>query len=190
MSKVAIGARTVLYPLPTVLAGANVDGKPNFSAYAWCGIAGSKPPMISVAFQHHRHTLKGVKQNGTFSVNVPSADLVKETDYCGIVSGRDTDKVADCEFDVFYGKLSTAPMIGQCPVNLECRVVHSLNLGSHDLIVGQIEEVYATESCLTDGRPDTTKFRPFLWAMPPVNRYCEFGEPVGEAFSTGKKFKK
>lgn len=190
MSKVAIGARTVLYPLPTVLVGANVDGKPNFSAYAWCGIAGSKPPMISVGFQHHRHTLKGIKQNGTFSVNIPSAELVKETDYCGIVSGKDTDKVADCKFDVFYGKLSTAPLISQCPVNLECRVVHSLNLGSHDLIVGQIEEVYATESCLTDGRPDTTKFHPFLWAMPPVNQYCEFGKPIGEAFSTGKQLKK
>jgi len=65
MPKVAIGARALLYPLPAVLVGTNVDGKPNFSTYAWCGIVNGRPPMISVAFQHHRHTLKGVKQNGT-----------------------------------------------------------------------------------------------------------------------------
>ena len=189
MSKVAIGARTLLYPLPTVLVGANVDGKPNFSAYAWCGIANSTPPMLSVAFQHKRHTLKGVKQNGTFSVNIPSVDLVKETDYCGLVSGRDTDKVADCKFSVFYGKLASAPLISQCPVNLECRALHILNLGSHELVVGQIEEVYVTESCLTDGEPDVDKIRPFLWAMPPVNQYCKIGEPIGEAFSIGKELK-
>ncbi|MFC1921177.1 hypothetical protein ACFLYQ_05585, partial [Chloroflexota bacterium] len=59
---------------------------------------------------------KGIKQNMTFSVNVPSADLVKETDYCGIESGSKADKVAVCKFDVFYGKLETAPMVEQCPV--------------------------------------------------------------------------
>lgn len=189
MSKVTIGARTLLFPLPTVLVGAQVDGKANFSAYAWCGIANSSPPMLSVSFQHKRHTLKGVKQNGTFSVNIPSIELVKETDYCGIVSGRDADKVADCKFNVFYGKLGNAPLITECPVNIECRVVHTLNLGSHEMVVGQIEEIHASDSCLTDGAPDANKVRPFLWAMPPVNQYCAFGAPVGEAFSIGRQVK-
>ena len=84
MGKIAIGARTILYPLPAVIVGAQVDDKPNFSTYAWCGIVNSNPPMLSVSFQHKRHTLKGVKQNGTFSVNIPSVEMVKETDYCGL----------------------------------------------------------------------------------------------------------
>ena len=189
MAKVAIGARTLLYPLPTVLVGANVDGKPNFSAYAWCGIVNSRPPMLSVAFQHHRHTLKGVKQNGTFSVNIPSVELVKETDYCGIVSGRDTDKVADCQFSIFYGKLANAPLIDECPVNLECRALHILNLGSHEMVVGQIEEVYVTDSCLTDGEPDVTKIKPFFWVTHPTDQYWTFGKPIGEAFSIGRQVK-
>ncbi len=189
MAKVAIGARTLLYPLPTVLVGANVDGKPNFSAYAWCGIVNSRPPMLSVAFQHQRHTLKGVKQNGTFSVNIPSVELVKETDYCGLVSGRETDKVADCKFNIFYGKLANAPLISECPVNLECHVLHILNLGSHEMVVGQIEEVYCTDSCLTDGEPDVTKIKPFLWVIHPTNQYWEFGKPIGGAFSIGKQVK-
>jgi len=86
--------------------------------------------MLSVSFQHHRHTLRGVKQNGVFSVNIPSVELVKETDYCGLVSGSKTDKVADCKFNIFYGKLENAPLIIECPVNIECHALHILNLGS------------------------------------------------------------
>jgi len=190
MSKVAIGARTLLYPLPAVLVGADVDGKPNFSTYAWCGIVNSRPPMLSVAFQHQRLTLKGVKQNGTFSVNIPSIELAEETDYCGLISGRDTDKVADCKFNIFYGKLSYAPLISECPVNIECRALHILNLGSHEMVVGQIEEVHVTDSCLTNGEPDVTKIQPFLWVTFPTNQYWTFGKPVGEAFSMGRKLKK
>jgi len=189
MAKVAIGARTLFYPLPAVLVGANVDGKPNFSIYAWCGIVNSNPPMLSVSFQHHRHTLKGVKQNGTFSVNIPSVDLVKETDYCGIVSGRDTDKVANCKFNIFYGKLTTAPWISEGPINLECRVLHILNLGSHEMVIGQIEEVHVTDSCLTDGEPDVTKIKPFLWAISQKEQYMEFGKSIGMSFSIGKQIK-
>jgi len=190
MPKIAIGARTLLYPLPTVLVGANVDGKPNFSTYAWGGIVSSRPPMLAVAFQHQRHTFKGAKQNGTFPVNIPSIELVEETDYCGLVSGRKTDKVADCKFNIFYGELANAPMISECPVNIECLALHILNLGSHEMVVGRIKEVYATDSCLTDGEPDVTKIQPFLWVPDPENQYWTFGKPIGEAFSIGKRMKR
>jgi flavin reductase (DIM6/NTAB) family NADH-FMN oxidoreductase RutF len=189
MSKVAIGARTLLYPLPTVLVGAVVDGQPTFSTYAWCGIVNSTPPMLSIAFQHKRYTLRGIKQNGTFSVNIPSVDLVREADYCGVVSGRMTNKVADCKLNIFYGKLTNAPLIDECPINLECRVLHILNLGSHEMVIGQIEEVYATSTCLTGGEPDVTKIKPFLFVTHPTNQYWTFGEPIAEAFSVGKQIK-
>jgi len=187
MGKIAIGARIILYPLPAVIVGAQVDDKPNFSTYAWCGIVNSNPPMLSVAFQHKRHTLKGVKQNGTFSVNIPSVGMVKETDYCGLVSGKDTDKVANCGFKLFYGKLTNAPLIDECPINLECRAIHILNLGSHEMVVGQIEEVHATESCLTNGEPDVEKIQPFLWVTRPDNQYRTFGKHIGDAFNIGRQ---
>jgi flavin reductase (DIM6/NTAB) family NADH-FMN oxidoreductase RutF len=189
MSKVTLGPSVILYPLPTVLVGANVDGKPDFVAVAWCGVVNSRPPMISVSLQHSRHSLKGIRQNGTFSINIPSVDYVNETDYCGMVSGADTDKAADCKFDVFYGKLGTAPLIEQMPVNIECRVFREMDLGSHVLIIGQLEEVYATAVCLTDGKPDVAKIRPFLWAARPGNEYYEFGKPIGKAFASGAKIK-
>ena len=176
MAKVTVENKTLVYPMPAFVIGANVDGKPNFMTAAWSGIAGSTPPMITVALQHHRHTLKGMKQNMTFTVNVPSVDLVKETDYCGVVSGSKTDKVADCHFKVFYGKLTTAPMIEQFPVNLECKVMHILDLGSHELVVGRIEETYISEECLTDGKPDVNKIKPIVYAG---RRYMALGEAVG-----------
>src|SRR4030042_1245501 len=163
MSKVQLGPQTLIYPMPTFLVGANVDDKPNFMAVAWGGISNLSPPMISVAVRHQRHTSKGIKQNKTFSVNIPSVDLVKEADYCGIVSGAKVDKVKVCGFKVFYGKLKNAPMIEQCPLNLECSLTHIIDLGSHDLIIGKIEETHISDNCLTEGKPDVTQINPLIY---------------------------
>ncbi|MBM3154604.1 MAG: flavin reductase family protein [Chloroflexi bacterium] len=189
MSKVLLGAATLVYPMPAFLVGANVDGKPNFMTVAWGGIANGEPPMVSVAIRHTRHTLKGITENKAFSVNVPSADLVKETDYCGITPGSKVDKVKVCGFKVFYGKLKSVPLIEQCPVNLECSVAHTLDLGSHVLIVGKIEETYVSEGCLTDGKPDVNKIKPFGYTMTPDNQYRPLGETIARAFNVGKELR-
>jgi flavin reductase (DIM6/NTAB) family NADH-FMN oxidoreductase RutF len=190
MRKVTLGPQTLLYPMPALLVGANVDGKPNFMAAAWCGIANSNPPMLSVALQHHRYTYKGIKENGTFSMNVPSVDLVKETDYCGVVSGAKEDKAAACRFNLFYGQLLTAPLIMECPVNLECRVVHILNLGSHAFIIGEIKETHVTEDCLTEGEPDIHKIKPFAFSSGLNKEYYALGDMLASAFSIGFEIKK
>jgi len=185
MAKVLLGPQTLIYPMPSLLVGAQVDGKPNFMAVAWGGIAGSTPPMISVALQHHRYTYRGIKQNMTFSVNVPSTDLVKETDYCGIASGAKIDKNEVCGFKIFYGRLENAPLIEQCPVNLECSVVHILNLGSHSLVIGRIDETHVSEDCLTDGKPDVAKIKPFSYVTAPELHYRALGDTIAKAFSVG-----
>ena len=187
MGKVKIDNRTTVYPMPAFLIGANVDGKPNFMTAAWSGIAGGSPPVITVGIRHTRHTLKGINKNMTFSVNVPSVSLVKETDYCGIESGSKVDKVAVCRFKIFYGKLETAPLIEQCPVNLECQVMHLLDVGSHILVVGRIEEAYVSEECLTDGNPDVKKIKPISYVSRPTPRYQALGELIGQAFSIGRE---
>ena len=117
MKKVELAPDRLMYPRPTLLVGSNVDGKANFMAVGGGGVANAGPPMIAVPIRHHQYTLKGILQNMTFSVNTPSVDLIKETDYCGIVSGANIDKSKVCGFNVFYGKLKTAPLIEQCPLN-------------------------------------------------------------------------
>ena len=190
MSKVKLGPQTLVYPQPAFLIGADVNKKSNFLAVAWGGVACGSPPMVSVAIHHNRYTLKGIKQNMAFSLNVTSKDYAVETDYCGIISGSKTDKVVDCGFTVFYGDLAGAPMIEQYPVNLECKVVHILDLGSHYLVIGEIIETHVSEDCLTDGDPDVRKIQPIAYIEgQPGDYYC-IGENIGEAFRIGKVLKK
>ena len=191
MEKITLGPQTLIYPMPAFLIGANVDGKPNFMTAAWSGIAASTPPMITVALQHHRYTLRGMRENLTFSVNVPSAELVRETDYCGLVSGSTkADKAKECGFNIFFGKLKSAPMIEQCPVNLECKAMHFLSLGSHCLVIGQIEEVHVSDSCMTNGKPDPAKIDPIMFTTGTDNAYFKLGGKVGPAFKIGMEIKK
>ena len=187
MSKILLGPQPFIYPMPVLLIGANVDGKPNFMTAAWSGIANGAPPMVSVAIRPRRYTHKGIRQNWTFSINIPSVDLIREADYCGLVSGSRVDKVEACKFRVFYGKLESAPLIEQCPVNLECKVVQMLELGSHSLIVGQVEEIHVSEDCLTDGQPDVKKVKPFIFTTVPAQNYQAFGDVIARAFSIGKE---
>ena len=183
MSKKKLGPQTLLYPMPAVLVGAVVEGKANFMTAAWCSIACLKPPAISVAVNTARHTLKGIKQNGFFSINIPSADLVKEVDYCGIYSGAKRDKSRI--FKIFLGESQTIPLIEECPVNLECKLMQSLDIGSHTLIVGEILETHVTESCLTDGKADPEKINPLVFS-PAVQKYHRLGPVIAQAFKVGK----
>lgn len=184
MNKKRLGPQTLLYPMPAVLVGTNVDDKPNFMTAAWCGIAAFKPPALTVGIQRVRYTLKGIQEHGTFSVNVPSADLVKKVDYCGIYSGKDKDKSQI--FKTFYGVLETAPLIEECPVNLECKVKHTLDLGSHILYIGEIVETHISEHCLTDGKADPKKIDPLIYTTA-VQQYQRLGEFVAKAFEVGKE---
>jgi flavin reductase (DIM6/NTAB) family NADH-FMN oxidoreductase RutF len=182
--KKAIGPQTLLYPMPAVLVGTLVDEKPTFMTAAWCGIAAATPPAISVAVRPARFTLEGITANTTFSINIPSADLAEKVDYCGIYSGHKVDKSQI--FKVDYGKLNTAPLIQECPVNLECRVIHSLDLGSHILFVGEIAETYVNEDCWDGEKADPAKIDPLIYTTG-VRQYQRLGEVVGKAWDIGKK---
>jgi flavin reductase (DIM6/NTAB) family NADH-FMN oxidoreductase RutF len=114
-------------------------------------------------------------------------DEIKQTDYCGSITGAKENKAEVCKFEVFYGKLKTAPMVEQYPVNLECKVVHMLNLGTHDLIIGRVDEVYAAEKYVAaDGKLDKSKLNLFI--LDPPN-YMLPGNIIGKMMSLGKDLK-
>jgi flavin reductase (DIM6/NTAB) family NADH-FMN oxidoreductase RutF len=187
MTKVQLGPETLVYPMPVFLVGASVGGKPNFMAVAWGGIVNGSPPMVSVSIVSTRYTFKGICENMVFSVNIPTVDMVKEVDYCGITSGSRVNKVSVCGFRVFYGKLEAAPLIEQCPVNLECRVAHIMDMGSNLLVIGRIEETHVSEDCLIDGKPDVTRIRPFAYVTSPAQQYQSLGNIIADAFSVGRE---
>ncbi|MFC1886498.1 flavin reductase family protein, partial [Thermodesulfobacteriota bacterium] len=161
MTKKKIGPKTLLYPMPAVLVGTVIDNRPNFMTAAWSGIACSKPPCISVAVQPIRYSHKGILENKTFSINIPSADMVKEVDFCGIYSGRNDDKSS--MFRVFYGNVETAPLIEECPLNFECNVIQSLELGSHTLFIGEVVETHVSNNCMNGENIDTGFVNPLIF---------------------------
>jgi flavin reductase (DIM6/NTAB) family NADH-FMN oxidoreductase RutF len=182
--KKAIGPQTLLYPMPAVLVGAQVNGKPNFMTAAWCGIAAATPPAISVAIRPERFTFEGISANNTFSINIPSAGMAEKVDYCGIYSGRKVDKTQ--MFQVAYGKLDTAPLIQECPLNLECNVIHSVDIGSHVLFIGEIMETYIDADCMTDEKADPAKIDPLMY-ITGARQYQRLGDVVGRVWDIGKK---
>ncbi|MFC1909356.1 flavin reductase family protein [Chloroflexota bacterium] len=179
MGKILMGPEMLLRTIPVILVGAIVDDKPNFMAVAAAGFASREPPMISMAIRPNRYTYKGIRQNSAFSINVPSIELIEETNYCGTVSGADVDKVEACKFSIFYGNSSSAPLIDQYPINMECKIVHLLELGSHVLVIGEVEETHVTESCMTDGKLDFDKIKPFTYTMGAGHEYRVMGEIIG-----------
>jgi flavin reductase (DIM6/NTAB) family NADH-FMN oxidoreductase RutF len=186
MAKVEVTPQCLIPVRPILIVGANVEGKADFVNIGAGGMISMEPPTVAIPFRHMRYSLKGTLENRTFSVNIPSIEQVKETDYCGIVSGKDRDKVKDCNFKVFYGKLNTAPMIEQFPVNFECTLLHIIGTTSHETVIGQIVGTYISAEYVKDGKLDPDKFNPLLW-YPAMGQYVAIGRAVGKSFGVGKE---
>ena len=185
-NKIDLGPKVATYPMPVTLIGANVEGKANFLVAAWFMAAGISPPKVAIALNKMHHTNKGIKENKTFSVNIPSENILNATDYCGLVSGAKTDKSK--VFDVFYGKLKTAPMIKQCPVNFECQLEKTVDNGGHEIFIGEIISTNTEEEYLTAGVLDLKKIKPILLSLSD-RLYYELGESKAKAWSIGNEHK-
>jgi flavin reductase (DIM6/NTAB) family NADH-FMN oxidoreductase RutF len=186
MEKQQIG-NNFFIPMPVVLVGTPVKGKDNFMAVGWCARVNGNPPMIACGIAKNHYTNQGIAEFKTFSVNIPSSELLEKIDYCGLVSGAKTDKSG--VFDVFYGTLKTAPMIRECPITLECRLHRTIDLPTHNLHIGEIVGVYADGRVIKDGKPDFPEIDPLFLTMPD-NRYWTLGKYAGDAWSAGKKLMK
>ena len=187
MGKITIDRNAFVYPMPMVLVGAVVNEKANFMAVGWVSRVNFNPPMIAVALGKMHYTNKGIHKNKAFSVNIPGMDLMEKVDYCGLVSGEKSDKSE--VFDVFYGDLTNAPMIRECPLCMECRLVNAVDLPSNTLFIAEIINTYSEERYLTDGKPDIEKIHPFALTMPD-NNYWKVGERAGKAWSIGRNFRR
>jgi flavin reductase (DIM6/NTAB) family NADH-FMN oxidoreductase RutF len=183
--KEKLGAVNALYPTPTTLVGAMVNGKPNFITIAHIGIMTHNHISLGMGKIHYTNT--GIKENKTFSVCLPSEDLVTETDYCGIMTGKNIDKSEI--FDIFYGDLETAPMIRQCSICMECRLDRVVDFPTHDIFIGEIVQTHSDESVLTNGKVDISKLHPLLFDMS-SKKYWSLGEEIAKCWNIGKQLKK
>jgi len=185
--KIRIKPNVFAFPMPVTLVGATVGGKPNFLAVGWVSRVNVAPPMIMVALGNGHYTPAGIDEHDAFSVNVPSSDMLEATDYCGIVSGAAADKSE--LFDVFYGKLEAAPMIAECPVCMECKVVRKVELPADSVYIGEIIAAYSEEKYLGENKqPDIKKVNPFCLTMMDKN-YRTLSDSVGTAWQAGENYK-
>jgi flavin reductase (DIM6/NTAB) family NADH-FMN oxidoreductase RutF len=182
--KVEMGSKNCLYPLPTTLVGATVDERPNYITIAHVGIMDLGSVSLGMSKAHY--TNAGIKENKTFSINIPSVDMVEKTDYCGLFSGKTVDKTSI--FKTFYGKLKTAPMIKECPINMECKLIKTVDFPHHDIFIGEIANTYCDDTVLKDGVVDFSKVQPILFAMSDRS-YWKLGERFAKAWHIGKKLK-
>jgi flavin reductase (DIM6/NTAB) family NADH-FMN oxidoreductase RutF len=178
MAKVVKRPSTALYPVPAVLVTCGSGDQTNIITLAWVGTVCSDPPSVGIAIRSSRHSHGLIRQTEEFVVNIPTADLVAQVDYCGQVSGRDVDKWAACGFTPKPSTAVAPPLIAQCPVNLECELTQMIPLGAHDLFVGEIVSVHVDEAILNDrGHIDYTKARPLAYLG---GYYHEIGELLGQ----------
>lgn len=188
MTKKKIDAVPFLYPMPTIIVGANVNSKANFITIGFCGILEYKPPMFYISTVKNRFTNIGIRENKTFSVNFPSAEMAEITDYVGLTSGQKVDKSS--LFDVFYGDLKTAPMIQGAPLNHECKLVKTLDLnGKCEIFIGEITQTYVNENCFTNEKIDIKKLDPIIFSVADF-AYWKVGEYIGQAYKIGHNYKK
>ena len=187
MSKRQFKAGNMLYPVPAVMVSvADKEGNANIITVAWTGTVCTNPPMLTISVRPERHSYHMIKETGEFVVNLTTEDLAFATDYCGVKSGRDTDKWKDMGLTQEPASKVSVPLIKECPVNLECKVVRVDELGSHHMFLAEVVAVDVDERYFDE--KDTfhlSKAKPLAYSH---GRYYGLGECLGSfGYSVRKK---
>jgi len=190
MTRIAVELKNGLYPSLTTIVGADTETGPNWITVAHVGIlnhgAGEAPQYLSIGLNRSHYTNSGIRGYGEFSINIPSTRMMLVTDYAGLVSGSRTDKSR--LFPIERGRLEHAPMIGDCPLSMECRLARTLSLGHHEIFIGEVVATYVEEQCLTDGKPDLARIDPLLFDFMMID-YWSLGQRIGKPWREGKAFR-
>ena len=164
MGKVTLERAAFLVPAPVLLlSSAGADGSLNIMTVSWAGVACQTPPMVSVAIRPERGSYDRLRETGEFVLNIPPVSLLRAVDVCGVTSGRDLDKFAETGLTQMPGLKVQAPLIGECPVNLECVVRNSLVLGSHVLFVAEVVALHADAEVVENGGVISGRVSPMVY---------------------------
>lgn len=188
MKKLIWPGSTQLAPVPAVLVGTGGNGfANNLITVAWVGIVCSDPAMLSISVRPERFSYQALTATREFTVNVPLASQAAVVDWCGVKSGRDVDKFSDQHLTAITGSQVAAPLVMECPLNLECKVKDIIKLGSHDMFLAEIVAVQVSEDFLTaSGRLDLERNGGVLGYA--HGHYFNLGECIGHfGFSVRKK---
>lgn len=151
IEKVSFKPGTMLNPVPAVMVSCgSTEEEHNILTVAWTGIINTEPPMTYVSIRRNRHSHDIVEKNGEFVINLTTEDLVKQTDWCGVRSGRDENKFQAMGLTKMECDHVKCPMIGESPVNLECKVVEQKVYGTHDMFIAEIVAVHVNKALMDE----------------------------------------
>lgn len=145
MAKQEVKLTTALAPVPVVMVTSGDMENSNVATFAWTGTINSEPPYVYVSIRKSRYTHELIKENKEFVINIPNEDLVVEADYCGTKSGKLIDKFKDMKLKKLSAKIVKAPLIEECPINIECKLIDINSYGSHDMFIGEIVCIHADD---------------------------------------------
>ncbi|MCM1329152.1 MAG: flavin reductase family protein [Ruminococcus sp.] len=136
-----LNAGTLLAPLPAVMVTCGKTEQANVMTAAWTGIVNTRPPMTYISVRPTRYSYTIIKESGEFVINLTTSKMVRETDFCGVKSGRDVQKIKKCGLHLAAAEKVSAPIIEESPLALECRVTEIKPFGSHDMFLAEIVSV-------------------------------------------------
>ena len=187
MSKVSWKGGALVAPIPAVMVSCGDMENSNIITVAWCGITNTTPPKTYVSIRPSRYSYDIIKEKGEFVINLTPASLAKKADYCGIYTGKKVDKFEKCGFTKEKSTMVSAPMIGECPISIECRVTDIIPLGSHDMFLADILAVNVDEKLLEGDKLCINRAHLCAFAH---GEYYKLGERIGKfGFSVKKKNK-
>lgn len=189
--KKSIGPKTQLFPTPVLMVGTyDQTGKPNLMTAAWGGICCSQPPCVAVSLRKATYSYNCIVEREAFTVGIACESKMAEADYCGIFSGRDVDKFAVTGLTPVRSDLVDAPYAAEFPVVLECRLLHTVEIGLHTQFIGEIIDVKgSSDVCGEDGQLDIMKIQPLIYDTSHKG-YHGVTPCIGKAFTVGKELHK
>ena len=190
MGKYAFKPGNMIYPVPAVLvSAADREGNTNIFTAAWTGTICTNPPMAYISVRPERYSYHMIRETGEFVINLTTKELARAADYCGVRSGRDVDKWKEMKLTPVKGREVSVPLIGESPVNIECRVTEVKELGSHHMFLAQVVAVSVDEAYMDEnGRCDLNASGLIAYSH---GQYRELGENLGGfGFSVQKNAKK
>jgi len=165
----------LITPKPVVLVTCtDEEGKPNIITIGAVTAASHNPPMFSIAVREDRFSYNLIERTGGFVINVPTASMAKEAAICGRLSGKNVDKFKEAKLTPVPAEVVRAPLIKECPINIECKVVGSAKPGTHRIFFGQVVATHVEEGAF-NGRLDLKKLPTLTWNQV---EYLRPGEPV------------
>lgn len=187
--KTTIGSQRMMFPMPAALVVTGNMEKANIVTIAWVSMLTGTPPTLGIAVGSKGFSGEDIKKNGNFSVNLASVDFMKEADLCGIVSGKDVDKFAVTGFTKMTSKKIASPIIKECPINIECKLIEARMTGATNHFVGEILETHIDSDKIKDpNNPkhfDVMAVNPLIY-FSGIREYYSIGKKAGDAYKTGK----